>query len=80
MTPAALSSAASSQAGAREVVIASSNGVRACDRALEMIRSGADTLDAVIAGVNIRKMIPKTTRSVMAVLPNELGIVELDAW
>jgi N4-(beta-N-acetylglucosaminyl)-L-asparaginase len=79
LTPAALASAASFQAGAREVVIASSNGVRACDRALEMIRSGADTLDAVIAGVNIQEDDPEDTSVGYGGLPNELGIVELDA-
>lgn len=78
-TPAALSSAANSQAGSGEVVIASSNGVRACDRALELMRSGTDTLDAVIAGVNINEDDPEDNSVGYGGLPNELGIVELDA-
>src|SRR5688572_1853904 len=39
--------------GSRPLVISSGNGLRANERAMEMIRQGADTLDAVIAGVNI---------------------------
>src|SRR5688500_12292981 len=35
------------------VVISSGNGLRATEKAMERLRSGADTLDAVIAGVNI---------------------------
>ena len=34
----------------RNIVISSANGVAACAKALEMIQSGSDTLDAVIAG------------------------------
>jgi N4-(beta-N-acetylglucosaminyl)-L-asparaginase len=60
-------------------VIASGNGVRACDRALEMIRRGADTLDAVVAGVNINEDDPEDNSVGYGGLPNEQGIVELDA-
>ena len=35
------------------LVISSPNGLRATEKAMQMLRSGADTLDAVIAGVNI---------------------------
>jgi N4-(beta-N-acetylglucosaminyl)-L-asparaginase len=78
LAPAALSAAAS-QTGAREVVIASSNGVRACDLALERIRAGDDTLDAVTAGVNINEEDPEDTSVGYGGLPNEAGVVELDA-
>ncbi len=37
----------------RPVVISSGNGLRAVEKAMEMIREGADALDAVIAGVNL---------------------------
>ena len=77
--PAALVERGAFQGGGKEVVDRSSNGLRACDKALEMMRAGADTLDAVVAGVNIRKMIRKTTRSAMAVFRTSEGIVELDA-
>src|SRR5574340_696576 len=34
-------------------VISSGNGIRATARAMEMMRQGADPIDAVISGVNI---------------------------
>ena len=43
----------------KEVVISSANGLAACDKALEIIRGGGDTLDAVVAGVNIVEDDPK---------------------
>ncbi len=71
--------ASQAQAPSKEVVIASGNGVRACDRALEMIRRGSDTLDAVIAGVNINEDDPEDSSVGFGGLPNEQGVVELDA-
>jgi len=44
-----------------------------------MIRTGADTLDAVIAGVNINEDDPEDNSVGYGGLPNELGVVELDA-
>jgi N4-(beta-N-acetylglucosaminyl)-L-asparaginase len=77
--PAALSSAAAFQASGKEVVVSSSNGLRACDKALEMIRSGSDTLDAVVAGVMINEDDPEDNSVGYGGLPNEQGVVELDA-
>ena len=37
----------------RPVAISSMNGLRATDKAMELMKSGVDTLDAAIAGVNI---------------------------
>ena len=71
--------AAAQVAPAKEIVIASSNGVRACDRALQMMRSGADTLDAVVAGVSINEDDPEDNSVGYGGLPNENGVVELDA-
>ena len=71
--------AAASQVTSKEVVIASSNGVAACDKALGMIRQGADTLDAVVAGVNINEDDPADSSVGYGGLPNEQGVVELDA-
>jgi len=78
--PAALG-AASAAEGARTqpVVIASANGLRACARAMELLQTGADTLDAVIAGVNINELDPNDATVGYGGLPNEEGIVELDA-
>jgi N4-(beta-N-acetylglucosaminyl)-L-asparaginase len=70
---------ASAQARPRNIVISSANGVAACARALEMVRGGGDTLDAVIAGVNIVELDPNDNSVGYGGLPNEEGVVELDA-
>jgi N4-(beta-N-acetylglucosaminyl)-L-asparaginase len=81
LTTAALSPAAQAlaQSSPKNIVIASSNGARACARAMEMLKAGADTLDAVIAGVNINEEDPEDTSVGYGGLPNEEGVVELDA-
>lgn len=61
------------------LVIASSNGVAAVTKAVEVLRGGGDTLDAVIAGVNIVELDPKDNSVGYGGLPNERGDVELDA-
>jgi N4-(beta-N-acetylglucosaminyl)-L-asparaginase len=61
------------------IVISSHNGLRACARAMDMLKSGADTLDAVIAGVNIQEEDPADHSVGYGGLPNEEGVVELDA-
>src|SRR5438477_2925416 len=63
----------------KPVVISSANGRAACAKAMEMLKSGADTLDAVIAGVNIVELDPNDTSVGYGGLPNEEGMVELDA-
>ncbi|HXG64064.1 MAG TPA: N(4)-(beta-N-acetylglucosaminyl)-L-asparaginase [Blastocatellia bacterium] len=69
-----------SQSGAsRPVVVSSANGLRATAKAMEMIRAGADTLDAVIAGVNIVEDDPEDMSVGYGGLPNADGDVELDA-
>jgi N4-(beta-N-acetylglucosaminyl)-L-asparaginase len=73
------SATASEGGGKRPVVIASANGMAACAKAMEMLKSGADTLDAVIAGVNIVELDPNDTSVGYGGLPNEEGVVELDA-
>jgi N4-(beta-N-acetylglucosaminyl)-L-asparaginase len=67
------------QARPKNIVIASGNGVRACAKAMEIVKSGGDTLDAVIAGVNIVELDPNDTSVGYGGLPNEEGVVELDA-
>lgn len=61
------------------VVIASANGLRATEKAADMIAAGADTLDAVIAGVNIVEQDPEDITVGYGGLPNEDGVVELDS-
>jgi N4-(beta-N-acetylglucosaminyl)-L-asparaginase len=69
----------SAQPRLRQIVISSENGLRACRRAIEVLKSGGDTLDAVIAGVNINELDPEDTSVGYGGLPNEEGVVELDA-
>jgi N4-(beta-N-acetylglucosaminyl)-L-asparaginase len=72
-------SAALGAAPGKTVAIASGNGLRACERAVEMMRAGADTLDAAIGGVNINEEDPEDNSVGYGGLPNEDGVVELDA-
>lgn len=64
---------------AAPVVIASANGLQAVTRAMALIREGADALDAVIAGVNLVEDDPNDVTVGYGGLPNEDGVVELDA-
>jgi N4-(beta-N-acetylglucosaminyl)-L-asparaginase len=75
----AAAGAAAQVAAASGVVVASANGLRACERAMQLLQTGADTLDAVIAGVNINEEDPEDNSVGYGGLPNEDGIVELDA-
>jgi len=65
------------------IAISSANrnngGVNACAKAVEVMKAGGDTLDAVIAGVNIVELDPRDNSVGYGGLPNEDGIVELDA-
>lgn len=64
----------------RPVVIASGNGLRGVQRAYDMIvRERADTLDAIIAGVNIQELDPDDQSVGLGGLPNADGVVQLDA-
>ena len=72
---------------ARPVVVASGNGNRSRNAdgktgvqlAYEMITRGADTLDAIVAGVNIVELDPTDTSVGVGGLPNQDGVVQLDA-
>ena len=75
---AALGGAAAAQ-GPKNIVISSANGLKACARAMEILKPGGDTLDAVIAGVNINEEDPEDDSVGYGGLPNEEGVVELDA-
>lgn len=63
----------------RTLVISSANGPAAAAKAAELLAAGADPLDAVIAGVNIVEDDPADTSVGYGGLPNEDGVVELDA-
>ena len=60
-------------------VISSSNGLEATRRAFALLEQGADTLDAAVAGVTLVEDDPDDTSVGYGGLPNENGVVELDA-
>ena len=59
--------------------MASGNGLRAVEKAMELVRAGHDPLDAAIEGVAIVEADPKDHSVGYGGLPNEDGVVELDA-
>jgi len=61
------------------IVISSANGLPATQKAAELMNTGVDTLDAVVAGVNIVEEDPNDNSVGYGGLPNEEGIVELDS-
>jgi len=61
------------------MVVAGGNGLRAVEKAMEMVRLGHDPLDAAIEGVAIVEADPKDHSVGLGGLPNEDGTVELDA-
>jgi len=73
--------------GVKPIVISSANGNNSKDKdgltcvasAFKMITSGADVLDAVVAGVNIVELDPEDTSVGYGGLPNADGVVQLDA-
>ncbi len=63
----------------RPIVVASGNGLRAVEQAMAMIKQGHDPLDAAIEGVAIVEADPGDHSVGLGGLPNEDGVVELDA-
>lgn len=61
------------------VFVGSANAVPACIRAFEKLRAGCDVLDAIVEGVNIVENDPEDNSVGYGGLPNEDGVVELDA-
>jgi N4-(beta-N-acetylglucosaminyl)-L-asparaginase len=64
---------------ARAAAVSSANGVRAVTRAMELVQSGTDTLDAAVEGVKIQELDPSDNSVGYGGLPNEDGVVQLDA-
>ncbi len=63
----------------RPIVIASGNGLRAVEKAMDLVHKGSDPLDAAIEGVAIVEADPNDHSVGLGGLPNEEGVVELDA-
>ena len=61
------------------VVISSANGLKTVEKAMELIKAGADPLDAAIEGVAIVEADPNDHTVGYGGIPNEEGVVELDA-
>ena len=78
-SPQARSETSAPRRGKPPISVSSGNGLAAVNKAVEVMRRGGDTLDAVIAGVNIVELDPKDNSVGYGGLPNERGDVELDA-
>jgi N4-(beta-N-acetylglucosaminyl)-L-asparaginase len=63
----------------RPVIISSANGVNALQKGMDILKSGGDTLDAAVAAVTIVEDDPNDDSVGYGGLPNEDGVVELDA-
>ena len=64
---------------ARFVAVGSTNGIRGVKLAVELMAKGTDTLDAGVEGVKIQELDPKDNSVGYGGLPNEEGVVQLDA-
>lgn len=64
---------------ARPLAVASGNGLRGVERAVERMTAGEDPLDAAIAGVNLQELDPDDQSVGLGGLPNADGVVQLDA-
>src|SRR6185312_3211318 len=71
----------------RPVIISSANGLRSKDGsgrpaiqvAYDMMTRGSDPLDAIVAGVQVVELDPTDNSVGLGGLPNEEGVVQLDA-
>ena len=61
------------------MMISSANGVHALQKGMDILKSGGDTLDAVVAAVTVVEDDPNDDSVGYGGLPNEEGEVELDA-
>src|SRR5688572_29588134 len=61
------------------IAISSGNGLRATEKAVDEMRKGKDTVDAAVEGVVIVEADPNDQSVGYGGLPNEDGVVELDA-
>jgi N4-(beta-N-acetylglucosaminyl)-L-asparaginase len=71
--------AAPARSPSKPVVIASSNGLEAVKKAWAVLQAGGDPVDAVVSGVNIVEDDPEDVTVGYGGIPNEEGVVQLDA-
>jgi len=70
---------AKTQASKRPIIICAANGLNYLDEGFELLRGGADTLDAALRVVRGPEDDPNDSSVGLGGLPNEEGVVELDA-
>src|SRR5205807_6093121 len=70
---------AKTQASKRPIIICAANGLNYLDEGFELLRGGADTLDAALRVVRGPEDDPNDTSVGLGGLPNEEGVVELDS-
>jgi len=78
-TASAAAGAAGSGAAQGPVVVSSLNGREAAQRAIEIMQDGGSALDGAIAGVNLVEEDPDDITVGYGGIPNEDGVVQLDA-
>jgi N4-(beta-N-acetylglucosaminyl)-L-asparaginase len=76
---AAAAAGSPASAGKRPIIVAAGNGFDYLDPAYEFLKGGGDTLDAAIRVVKGPEDDPKDDSVGLGGLPNEEGVVELDA-
>ncbi|MGH7591473.1 MAG: N(4)-(beta-N-acetylglucosaminyl)-L-asparaginase [Gemmatimonadales bacterium] len=64
---------------AKAVAVGSANGFRGVQKTVDLMLGGMDTLDAAIEGVKIQELDPNDHSVGYGGLPNEEGVVQLDA-
>jgi N4-(beta-N-acetylglucosaminyl)-L-asparaginase len=77
--PASQSKTPPREASARNIIICAANGINYIDDGYKRLAGGADTLDAAITVISGPENDPKDTSVGLGGLPNEEGVVELDA-
>jgi N4-(beta-N-acetylglucosaminyl)-L-asparaginase len=63
----------------RPVIISSANGLNALEKGMDILKTSGDTLEAVVAAVTVVEDDPADDSVGYGGLPNEEGVVELDA-
>lgn len=76
---AAKAASASPAASARPLIISSTNGLHHLDNGMAVLKSAGDTLDAALAVATKVEDDPEDNSVGLGGLPNEDGVVELDA-
>ncbi|MDH4130306.1 MAG: N(4)-(beta-N-acetylglucosaminyl)-L-asparaginase [Gemmatimonadota bacterium] len=67
------------RSASRPMAVGSLNGLRGINLAMELVSKGGDTLDAAVEGVKIQELDPADDSVGYGGLPNEEGVVQLDA-